>query len=240
MCSSQEASKKLETLKGKALLWVAFLSSRSQPNNSKKKFSKVIPRSSHCICEVGDYLYILGGYGQNEEGDDAEIETSVERVSIKSGEVELENPSKFGGACIVTVIGKTLFKASEEGVEVMNLTSRKWSVVVAPEQYNLTRGCGWSKVAENTLLIYGGYNEEEKGLDSCYSWELIENKLIVRSHSFKLPFKEGFLNSPGVVVGGQLFVLQNILADQEDEEEEAASILEGERTLLSFDGANWE
>lgn len=32
--------------------------------NFKKDFSKVKPRSSHSMCEYGDYLYILGGYGQ--------------------------------------------------------------------------------------------------------------------------------------------------------------------------------
>ena len=32
----------------------------------KKDFAKVKPRSSHSMCEVGDSIYILGGYGPGE------------------------------------------------------------------------------------------------------------------------------------------------------------------------------
>jgi hypothetical protein len=39
----------------------------------KKDFSKVRPRSSHTLCEdiSGEYVYILGGYGENQSLDES-------------------------------------------------------------------------------------------------------------------------------------------------------------------------
>lgn len=71
------------------------------------------PRSSHSICECGEYLYILGGYGTS-EGDLIEAEKTVERVNIRNGEVEQETRSKYGGANIsVTLNSNSIIKASE-------------------------------------------------------------------------------------------------------------------------------
>lgn len=49
---------------------------------SKKDFAKVIPRSSHSLCQdkTGD-IYILGGYGQAVHEDESVYLNVVERVS---------------------------------------------------------------------------------------------------------------------------------------------------------------
>lgn len=49
---------------------------------TKKDFAKVIPRSSHTLCQDknGD-IFILGGYGQSEREDESLYLTSVERVN---------------------------------------------------------------------------------------------------------------------------------------------------------------
>lgn len=53
-----------------------------------------------------------------------------------------------------------------------------------------------------------------------------------------MPSKEGFLNNPGTIVEGNVYVLQNISI--EDGEESLAGIEEGERALLVFDGKTWK
>lgn len=57
---------------------------------TKKDFAKVIPRSSHTLCQDknGD-IFILGGYGQSEREDESLYLTSVERVNERTGKVEI-------------------------------------------------------------------------------------------------------------------------------------------------------
>ena len=56
----------------------------------KKDFARVIPRSSHSLCQDknGD-VYILGGYGQPDEQLTSEPVTKVEKISEKTGKVEI-------------------------------------------------------------------------------------------------------------------------------------------------------
>lgn len=200
----------------------------------KKDFSKVKPRSSHCMCEVGDHIFIMGGYGPDEGEEDPEIETTLEKVNIKNGHVTLEAPSRYGGMCIASVFHGSILKANEEGVEMFSLATARWSIIGTSDSYCLVRGCGWSKISENTLLIYGGYDEEERGVSACWTWEVSESFLTVKKQSVRLPIAEGFLNNPGAIVGGELYALQNMEAEGEED------ILESERVLLKFDGALWE
>lgn len=40
-----------------------------------------------------------------------------------------------------------IIKASTEGVEAYNLTTKEWKVLTLPEGYWLSHGCGWSKLS---------------------------------------------------------------------------------------------
>ena len=40
---------------------------------------------------------------------------------------------------------------------------------------------------------------------------------MIRNLKYKLPFKEGFLNNPGIVVDGRIYTIQNICIEEEDE-----------------------
>ncbi len=88
------------------------------------------------------------------------------------------------------------------------------------------------------MFIYGGYNEDEDGLDTCKQWVFSE-ELIIKNVACKLPHKEGFLNNPGTIIDGNIYALQNVCAD-EGEDESLAGIEEGERALLVFDGKAWK
>jgi hypothetical protein len=79
-------------------------------------------------------VYILGGYGLNEDGD-SPVECAVERVSIKKGEVVLEESSRWGGACFALCLNHRIVKASAEGVEVYNPQRKQWTVLTTPVNY---------------------------------------------------------------------------------------------------------
>ena len=52
----------------------------------------------------------------------------------------------------------------------------------------------------------------------------------------RLPKGEGFSNSPGIIMGGCLYVLQNM---SENDETEESYLIENERNVLCFDGERW-
>lgn len=43
----------------------------------------------------------------------------------------------------------------------------------------------------------------------------------MKNLGLRLPHKEGFLNSPGVIVDGLLYVIQNMATDESEEREES-------------------
>ena len=56
---------------------------------AKTDFARVLPRSSHSLCQAinGD-VYILGGYGESEKGDNPNYLNIVEKVSERTQKVE--------------------------------------------------------------------------------------------------------------------------------------------------------
>lgn len=54
-----------------------------------------------------------------------------------------------------------------------------------------------------------------------------------------MPFKEGFLNNPGTIVNGNVYVLQSI-SIEESREDSMSAVEESERSLLVFDGHSWK
>jgi hypothetical protein len=137
-------------------------------------------------------------------------------------------------------INTSIVKASEEGVEIYNINSKKWSILSTPENYSFVRGCGWTRISKETIFLYGGYDDNENGVDTCRIWNLHENELQVRNSCYRLVYKEGFLNSPGIIVDGALYVIQNICMEEgENNEDSEGAILESERSLLCFDGSKW-
>jgi hypothetical protein len=84
---------------------------------SKKDFAKVTPRSSHSLCQDrnGD-IYILGGYGQAQHEEESVYLNLVERVVERTGKVEVEPESRWGGSNIAFRCREFIVKACEEGI----------------------------------------------------------------------------------------------------------------------------
>ena len=112
----------------------------------------------------------MGGYGENSEIDhdesNATFETTVEKVNLKNGNVEEVSPSHFGGACMAVVLNTFIIKACMEGIEIYDSISNFWSQVynVKPSHLDTVfcRGAGYSILNGNSVLIYGGYDENEE------------------------------------------------------------------------------
>jgi hypothetical protein len=81
----------------------------------KKDFAKVKPRSSHSLCEDSNgEIYILGGYGPEEfSGGDPSYQMAVERVNPRSGRVEIETSSNWGGSNISIFCRDHILKACD-------------------------------------------------------------------------------------------------------------------------------
>jgi len=66
-------------------------------------------------------------------------------------------------------------------------------------------------------MVYGGYENDEKSLDTCNIWTFSDGSLQIKRMSFKLPYEEGFLNNPGIIVDSNLYVLQNVCVQNDED-----------------------
>jgi hypothetical protein len=201
----------------------------------KKNFAVVKPRSSHSLCECDGYVYILGGYCQNNQE-----EQTVERVNILNGAVEKIAKSIFSGPSIAFSINGSILKASNAGVEIYSPPSKTWQEVATSSNYQFLRSSGWTKISTESILVYGGYeSESEVGVDECKIWTISEatKELKVKPLSCRLPERGGFSSAQGIIVGKMLYAIQDALV--EDSATDSVVINE-ERTLLCFNAKKWE
>jgi hypothetical protein len=119
------------------------------------------------MCEFGDDICILGGYSQ--ENGSLVPQTAMELVDLRNGSVKQGPKSKYGGGNISFVIHNSMVKASKEGVEVYNANFKEWSPLATPESYWFIPSCGWTKVSNEYILVYGGYDDDDNdnGVDCC-------------------------------------------------------------------------
>ena len=98
-------------------------------------------------------------------------ETDFERVHMKTGRVEKLKASHWGGANISVFMGECILKVCADGVEYFSLKNGEWTVITT-RNHVFHRACGYSKLNETQLLIYGGYNEDEDGVSDCFLWNV--------------------------------------------------------------------
>lgn len=144
----------------------------------KKDFARVRPRSSHSLCQddSGD-IFILGGYGQaDHSGDDPVYETTVERVNERTGRVEIEAASHWGGSNIAFSCKGYVLKACEEGVELYSVKIRQWTIAEVrcrPKgDYFYFRNAGHATIQDGEVIVFGGYYQDCRPTDDCYHWRV--------------------------------------------------------------------
>ena len=93
----------------------------------------------------------------------------------KGGDITEEEPSNWGGANFSVVMNGRIVKASSEGVEAYDLTKKIWKMLHVPDNFEMHHGCGWSKLSEEHLLVYGGYGSNTRGIDTCELWLITDN-----------------------------------------------------------------
>jgi hypothetical protein len=202
---------------------------------TKKDFAKVIPRSSHSLCQdkSGD-IFILGGYGQPAHEDDSVFIRAVERVTERTGKVEMEAESQWGGSNIAFRCKDLIVKACEEGIELYSPRLKQWTTAdIRTKEHDFTffKSAGYASLSDSEVLIFGGYHHNLQPADNCFYWKLLTDgrpTLVIKELNCRLPVPEGFDNGKAVVDERGCFALQNI----EDDEE---SCVDNERRLLRFD-----
>ena len=151
---------------------------------ARKDFARVIPRSSHSLVQDtnGDIL-IIGGYGQTERGEDPLYLKEVERVNERTGRVEREASSHWGGSNIALQCGELVVKACDEGVEVFSSRIRQWVIAEirmrGKAEYSHCKNSGYATLREGEFLVFGGYRNDNGGdlypSDECSYWRVQGN-----------------------------------------------------------------
>lgn len=79
------------------------------------------------------------------------------------------------------------------------------------------RGAGYTLLDSTSLLIYGGYDENEENQNMCslismnlQSKSLDESIVGVQKIDAVLPIAEGFWNNPGIIYQNNVWAIQNL------------------------------
>lgn len=83
-------------------------------------------------------------------------------------------------------------------------------MVESPKDYAFYRACGWSKISEESILVYGGYDYGGQGVNICSKWAFSDYSVQIQQLNSRLITGEGFLNSPGVIINENLYAIQNV------------------------------
>lgn len=89
-----------------------------------------------------------------------------------------------------------------------------------------------AKLNDAELFVYGGYDQEQEGVDFCYKWEINTKGVTIVETGFRLPQGEGF-QGHGAIWEGKIYDL----VDGEEVEEDDDGM--EEKNLICFDGVQW-
>lgn len=71
------------------------------------------------------------------------------------------------------MLGRFILKACMEGIEFYDTSNNFWYQVSNVRGASIDgvfcRGAGYSLISPNTILIYGGYDENEESRKECYA-----------------------------------------------------------------------
>jgi hypothetical protein len=207
-----------------------------------------IARSSHCLCFMDRYIYILGGLDNS-----SRCLSACEKFDINSKKVESISPMKYASiyACCASFNGRYIFKfggLGEEGQILANIERYDqrldtWTEI-DPEIDNPVRGQFMAlstsaaiQVSQSEIFVFGGYDSKYAGSAQSYVLRVgdIErgDYIITRVNEFPLPVPEAFWNNSPVLMDRTLFCLQNVPSEVPSE------CIENARTVLTFDGRGW-
>ena len=213
----------------------------------------IFPRSSHAICSMGKYIYIVGGFGSKQV-----MLSECERYNLVTQQTQ--KIASLNNACaslsVCSFFQNYLFKFG--GMEIQHnlspyiekyvIKDDRWVVLdpklggVQPEHFFalLSNSC-CLQINKNDILVFGGYLDDNSGSSQTFLFTFDHNNsddddnTMIRNVNDKiLPFGEGFWNNQAIVHERQVYALQNISHDKNED------CLEDKRRILMFNGMEWK
>lgn len=203
-----------------------------------------IPRSSHGLCIFNKKIYIIGGYSKNS------LCSQCEKFDYFSNNCEIiESPLKFPAADpSLCVTESSIFKFGGlssgellQKIEKFDCEKEQWEEIYWQNAekipIKLLKDSYCVQMNSSTILILGGYNEQETSVNQALLLHFNENNASLQEKKeLRLRKPGGLLNKEGIWLDYRLFFLQNC-----SETGIFSAINEYEKNLIIFDPSKgWE
>lgn len=215
--------------------------------------SLIYPRSSHALCALGKFIYIIGGFGNKQV-----MLGECEKYNVQTQQTQ--KIASLNNACaslsVCTFYQNYIFKFGgmemqhnlSPFIEKYTIKDDRWVVLdpklagVQPEHFFalLSNSCSL-QINKNDVLVFGGYLEDNSGSNQSFLFTFDHNNsdeddnVTIRNVNDKLlPYGEGFWNNQALVYERQVYALQNISHDKNED------CLEDKRRILMFNGLEWK
>ncbi|KRX03635.1 hypothetical protein PPERSA_04187 [Pseudocohnilembus persalinus] len=213
-------------------------------------------RSSHSIQYHQGYIYVVGGFLDNQI-----ITGLCEKYNIDSGMweemAELNSPVINSTICVFQ--DKYLVKfgglENKQGtiepnniIEIYDIQKNKWTIIDAKfsnectekqlMNFRLLNSSCAIQINQNEIYVFGGYlDNKESNQTFILSIDIDDQQnldaVIKNINLIPLLYAEGFWNNTPIFYSGKIYALQNINNNQKQE------CVENARVILQFDGIKW-
>ncbi|CAK68113.1 unnamed protein product (macronuclear) [Paramecium tetraurelia] len=195
-------------------------------------------RSSHGCCIVGDYIYSISGFGQNQV-----LEKTCERYNyiLRKSEYLQDCLYPSIASCCVNYNNQFIYKfgglyekQQMNFIERFNIKDMIWQAIdpqIANKDIPLFKGlkqfAAGVQISPNSLMIFGGYDENSVSSDQSFLFTIKgENHILHMVNSRPLKIPGGFWHQQCMIYKQELFVVQN----QENKDGETVET----KTILRF------
>lgn len=210
-------------------------------------------RSSHGICYLNGFIFVVGGFLNGQT-----FTTKCEKYNVQGRNwKQIANLNYNSVACSLSGFNqKYLFKFGGliDGLLINNFIERydishdMWTIIEPQlnnsdslmknaKDFKLLSTSASIQINKNEIMVFGGYHQDNQASANCFFLRAENDDdnfyEIKRVDSCQLPFSEGFWNNTPIIMFKNIFALQNIPNDKNDD------CLENVRRVLVFNSKEW-
>ena len=185
-----------------------------------------VPRSSHGICYMDGYVYLLGGFTNNQK-----MTNTCERFNTATNQCSQIAPLTHTASslCATGFNNQFVFKFGGIGenrqlspyIERFSTLANSWTIIDPkisayenPQNFALLSTSCCSQINKSDILVFGGYTESNVAQKLTYVLAVDEkddNNHTIKCINWKpLPVAEGFWNNSSYVMDNCVYALQNV------------------------------
>ena len=182
-----------------------------------------VPRSSHGICYADGFIYLVGGFTNNQK-----MTNTVERFNHEDNTCTLLASLNHTASslCITSFNNKFIFKFGGIGesrqlspyIERYDIEKNQWKIVDPkisqfenPTNFGLLSTSCCIQINKSDIFVFGGYTESNFAQKLTYIFSVDEDSYTIRFINSKpLLMAEGFWNNNAVIINNSIFALQNV------------------------------